>query len=105
MRRALRQHRRPRTQLHYASRSHADVIYGRELAALASGGGWLAVWHYLAADGARLAPEAVLDRAGTLASSAQWYICGPEKLQRSMQEALARESIADERVRREVFEP
>ncbi|HEV2457271.1 MAG TPA: 2Fe-2S iron-sulfur cluster-binding protein, partial [Ktedonobacterales bacterium] len=102
---AAPQDRRPRAQLHYASRSDADVIYGRELAALASGDGWLAVWHYLAAEGVRLSPRAVLDRAGTLAAAAQWYVCGQEKLQRSMQEALARQSIADERIHTEVFEP
>ena len=101
----LPQGRRPRAQLHYASRSQADVIHGRELAARASDGQWLEVWHYLAAEGARLTPETAIERAGTLAAGASWYICGPGMLQRTMRDGVARRGIADERVHTEVFDP
>src|SRR5579859_202411 len=94
---------RPRVQLHYASNSREEIIYGRELAALDLDREWLVQWHYLASSGARLTPDAVLARAGKLARAAHWYICGPDALKRAMQGVLGREGVAAAQVHVETF--
>ena len=94
---------RPRVQLHFASNSPDEIIYRRELAALDPERAWLVQWHYLTSKGARLAPDAVLNRVGTLASTAHWYICGPDALKRTMQGVLSREGIPPSQVHVETF--
>lgn len=94
---------RARVQLHYASNSPDEIIYRRELAALDPDRTWLVQWHYLAANGARLTPESVLSRAGTLARAAHWYICGPDALKRAMQGVLVRHGVPATQVHVETF--
>jgi ferredoxin-NADP reductase len=94
---------RARVQLHYASDSPADVLYGRELEGLDSGGWWLHTWHYLSSRGQRLTPEAVLDQTGALTNAAHWYICGPEPLKRAFEAVALRRGVPVERIHVESF--
>ena len=94
---------RPRVQLHYASNRPDEIIYRRELAVVDTERAWLAQWHYLASNGARLNPDIVLERAGALAPAAHWYICGPDALKRAMQGALGRRGVPATRIHVETF--
>lgn len=94
---------RPRVQLHYASNRPDEIIYRRELAELDPDREWLIQWHYLASNGARLTPDAVVARAGTLANAAHWYICGPDALKRAMQGALGRNGVSAAQIHVETF--
>lgn len=96
-------HERPRVQLHYASSSVDDVIYSQELAALDPTGRWMSQWHYITDQGVRMTPEVLLTRAGSLATAAQWYICGSEALKRTLQRELFAAGVPAERVHVEVF--
>ncbi len=95
--------RRPRVQLHYASESPADILYGRELEALDAGGWWLHTWHYLSSRGQRLVPEVVLEQTGALSTVAHWYICGPEALKRAFEAVALRRGVPPERIHVESF--
>jgi ferredoxin-NADP reductase len=99
----LPDNRRPRVQLHYASDSPVDVLYGRELASFDSSGWWLHTWHYLSSRGQRLTPETVLDQTGALTNSAHWYICGPEPLKRAFEAVALRRGVPVERIHVESF--
>lgn len=94
---------RPHAALHYASNSPADVIYGRELAALDPQGRWLRQWHYLTSQGERLTPDVALARMGAATATSEWYICGPEALKRSMQGALTHHGVPVAQIHVEVF--
>ena len=94
---------RPELQLHYASHAPVDVIYQRELAALAEAYGRLTIWHYLSSTGIRLTPELVMNRAGSLATHAHWFICGPEPLKRSFIGMLSHHGVPLDHTHAEVF--
>lgn len=95
--------RRPAVQLHYASASVDQMIYGRELAALDPHNRWLRQWYYLSARGGRLTPEVALAQVGTAARTARWYICGPSSLKRGFQSALAQHGVPADAIHVEVF--
>ena len=95
--------RRPAVQLHYATPSQNETIYGRELATLDPRNHWLRQWYYLSAQGGRLTPELALAQVGAAARSAQWYICGPSSLKRGFQAALAQAGVPAEAIHVEVF--
>ena len=97
--------RRPPVQLHYASRTVGELLYGRELGALDPHNRWLRQWYYLSAQGGRLTPELALALAqvGPAARAAQWYICGPSSLKREFPGALARAGVPADAIHVEVF--
>jgi ferredoxin-NADP reductase len=95
----------PQVQLHYASKSLADMIYRRELHELDPKERWLRRWYYLSSDGNRLTPEAVMAKARHVALQAHWYMCGPESLKRDLQGLLEEWEVPDEQVHAEVFTP
>jgi ferredoxin-NADP reductase len=99
----LPQERRPRVQLHYASDSPADILYGRELETLDAGSWWLHTWHYLASRGQRLTPEVVLEHTGPLTTTAHWYICGPEAFKRAFEAVALRRGVPAQRIHVESF--
>jgi ring-1,2-phenylacetyl-CoA epoxidase subunit PaaE len=94
---------RPLVQLHYASRSVDDIIFGEELADLDPDVSWLRQWHYLSSEGNRMRAEAILARAGTMARRSHWYMCGPDALKRQLQEQLGRVGTPPEQVHSEIF--
>jgi 3-ketosteroid 9alpha-monooxygenase subunit B len=95
---------RPQAYLHYAYHHPEDAIFGPELAALDPEHVWLAQWHYVATSGHRLGVDQVLAsvRDGA-ARSAEWYICGPANLKRSLESALPSRGVSRSRVHTEVF--
>ncbi len=99
----LPQPQRPRVLLHYGYHHPADAIYGPELAALDPDRRWLTQWHYITTSGHRLGVDQVLASAGSEATGAEWYICGPASLKRSMESALPRHGIAVSHIHTEVF--
>jgi ferredoxin len=94
---------RPRVQLHYAYHGPADAIYGRELAALDPQRSWLVQWHYVSTSGARISPEQVLALAGSGATAAHWYVCGPAGFKRTIEAVLVRHGITAPQIHAEVF--
>jgi ferredoxin-NADP reductase len=94
---------RPLVQLHYASRSVDDTIFGEELADMDPDVSWLRQWHYLSSEGSRMTAEAILARAGTMARRSHWYVCGPDALKRQLQEQLGRLGTPPEYVHSEIF--
>ncbi len=95
--------RRPQAQLHYASAAHEDVIYGAELLALDPAHEWLKPYFYLHTRGERFTPAHAVAAAGPTLRSAQWLICGPADLKRSMYDALTRAGVPVAQIRAEVF--
>jgi ferredoxin-NADP reductase len=95
----------PQVQLHYASKSLAEMIYRRELQELDPKEHWLRRWFYLSSDGNRLTPEAVMAKARPVAVQAHWFMCGPESLKRDLQGLLEEWEVPDEQVHAEVFTP
>ena len=95
--------RRPLVQLHYASRSWDDVIFGDELAEMDPDMTWLRQWHYLSSERDRLTADTVLRRVGNLGTRAHWYMCGPEALKRDLQGWLSRFGVPSDQVHSEVF--
>jgi ferredoxin-NADP reductase len=100
---ALPFNKRPRVQLHYASRTEEDIIYRDELDQIDPDEDWLRQYHYLSSENNRLTPEAVVDRAGSSAPLAHWYMCGPIALKRDLQDLLEDIGVPDEQVHSEVF--
>lgn len=94
---------RPLVQLHYASRSIEEIIFGDELDALDSDEDWLRQWHYLSSEGERMNAETIITRAGTLGVRAHWYMCGPNSLKDALQKELAIEGVPEDRIHSEVF--
>src|SRR5215469_12578526 len=72
----------PLVQLHYASRTPEDIIFGDELAEMDPDERWLTQRHYLSSESNRMTAEAILARTGAQGARAQWYICGTEQLKR-----------------------
>lgn len=95
--------RRPLVQLHYASRSWDDVIFGDELDAMDREETWLRQWHYLSSERSRMTADAILRRAGNMASRSHWYMCGPEALKRDLHARLSRVGVPSEQVHSEIF--
>ena len=100
---ALAPDERPLVQLHYASRSLDDIIFGGELAAMDRGGEWLRQWHYLSSEGNRMTADAIIARSGPLARKAHWYMCGPDALKNDLQAQLRALGAPPERIHSEVF--
>ncbi len=98
---------RPQVQLHYASRSLAEMIYRRELQQLDPRERWLRRWYYLSSDGNRMTPEAIMAKAERHLPvlQAHWYMCGPDTLKRDLQGLLEEWGLPDEQVHAEIFTP
>jgi ferredoxin-NADP reductase len=94
---------RPLVQLHYASRSVDEIIFGDELEDMDRAGIWLRQWHYLSSEGNRMTANAILARAGALGQKAHWYMCGPDALKRDLQAQLHALRVPEEHVHSEVF--
>ena len=94
---------RPLVQLHYASRSWEDVIFGDELDAMDPNTTWLRQWHYLSSERNRITVDAILRRAGNFGPRAHWYMCGAEAFKRDLQAWLSRSGVPSEQVHAEVF--
>lgn len=94
---------RPLVQLHYASRSADDVIFGDELDDMDRDSPWLRQWHYLSSKGNRMTADAIIMRAGTLAKKSHWYMCGPDALKNDLQRKLRALGTPPERIHAEVF--
>lgn len=94
---------RPLVQLHYASRSWDDVIFGDELGEMDPNMTWLQQWHYLSSERNRMTVDAILRRAGNFGPRAHWYMCGAEAFKRDLQSWLSRSGVPSEQVHAEVF--
>ena len=94
---------RPLVQLHYASRTERDVIFGDELEEMDPDANWLQQWHYLADRDNRMTPDAIVMRAGKFAGKAQWFVCGPDSLKHELHARLRELGISPEQFHAEVF--
>lgn len=94
---------RPLVQLHYASRTLDDIIFGDELYAMDRESTWLRQWHYLSSEGKRMAADAIIARSEPLGRKAHWYMCGPDALKNDLQAQLRASGVPPERVHSEVF--
>ncbi|MGZ3663351.1 MAG: 2Fe-2S iron-sulfur cluster-binding protein [Ktedonobacterales bacterium] len=99
----LPQEERPLVQLHYASRSERDIIFGDELAEMDRTGTWLRQWHYLSSEQNRMHVETIVGRAGSFAKNAHWYVCGPETLKGELGEHLRRVGVRPDYFHAEAF--
>jgi ferredoxin len=95
--------RQPLAQLHYASKSPDEMIFGDELAEMDPDRTWLHQRYYLSSRGERMTVDAILARAGTMGRRAHWYVCGPDALKHGLQEELAREDVPPGQIHSEVF--
>jgi ring-1,2-phenylacetyl-CoA epoxidase subunit PaaE len=93
----------PLAQLHYASRSTQDIIFGDELAEMDPGGHWLSQRHYLSSEKNRMTAEAILARTGSMGARAHWYMCGPEQLKRDLTHHLTRRGVPESYIHSEIF--
>jgi ferredoxin-NADP reductase len=93
----------PVTQLHYASRSPEEIIFGDELYDMDPDQFWLRQRHYLSSDGNRLTVDAILSRAGARAAKAHWYVCGADSLKRDLHKQLAKLKVPDSQIHSEIF--
>ncbi len=94
---------RPLVQLHYASRSEDDIIFGAELDDMDPDQTWLRQRHYLSSEGNRMTVDDVVAAAGRLARRAHWYVCGAESLKRELQARLDQLGVPERQVHSEVF--
>jgi ferredoxin-NADP reductase len=93
----------PMVQLHYASRSMDDMIFGDELTRLDPDETWLRQYHYLSVARERMTPAKILNEAGRIAFRAQWYMCGPESLKRDLSKMLLAQGVAADQLHSELF--
>jgi ring-1,2-phenylacetyl-CoA epoxidase subunit PaaE len=93
----------PLAQLHYASKSPQDIIFGDELSEIDPDQTWLYQKHYLSSNHERMTVDAILARAGAMGKRAHWYVCGPDALKHELQEKLARLGVPESRVHAEIF--
>jgi ferredoxin len=93
----------PLVQLHYASRSVDDIIFGDELADMDPQGNWLSQRHYLSSEENRMTAEAILARTGSMGARAQWYMCGPEQLKRDLTGHLRKRGVPESAIHSEIF--
>jgi ferredoxin-NADP reductase len=99
----LPEEQQPLAQLHYASKSPDDIIFGDELAEMDPDQTWLNQRHYLSSRRERMTVDEILGRAGTMGRRAHWYVCGPEALKHELQEKLARQGVPPARIHSEIF--
>jgi ferredoxin-NADP reductase len=93
----------PETQLHYASRSAEEIIFGDELYEMDRDQLWLRQRHYLSSDGNRMTVDAILSRAGPRAAKAHWYVCGAESLKRDLHKQLVKLKVPEAQIHSEIF--
>lgn len=101
--RRMPEQQRPLVQLHYASRSVDEIIYGDELEEMDPDRVWLRQRHYLSSEGRRMNADMILDFAGPLATRAHWYMCGAESLKRELQRDLGDMGVPERQIHTEVF--
>jgi ferredoxin len=94
---------RPLVQLHYASPTWEDTIFGQELEGMDPEGTWLRTVYYLSSERRRMTVDAVLTSAGKRASRASWYVCGPEAFKADLQDRLAALGVPRKQIHAEVF--
>lgn len=94
---------RPLVQLHYASRTPDDIIYGDELDEMDPDRIWLRQRHYVSSAGHRMSVDMLLDYAGPLAKRAHWYMCGADNLKRELQAELEAMGVSPRQIHTEVF--
>ncbi|HKW20649.1 MAG TPA: 2Fe-2S iron-sulfur cluster-binding protein, partial [Ktedonobacterales bacterium] len=94
---------RPLVQLHYASRTPDDIIYGDELDAMDPDRIWLRQLHYVSSEGYRMTVDDVLDYAGSTAVRAHWYMCGADNLKQELQTELEAMGVPVRQIHTEVF--
>lgn len=101
----LSPHERPLVQLHYASKSPRDIIFGDELERMDPEQTWLQQYHYLSSQRRRMTVDAILSRTQRLGNPAKahWYMCGADALKRELQSELAELRVASAHVHSEVF--
>jgi ferredoxin-NADP reductase len=90
---------RPKAQLHYASRSAEETIYRDEILKL----DWLRQKHYLRTEGPRMTPNQIFTNAYPLSRNAQWYICGPERFNLQLRQALLSIGVPENLIHFEIF--
>jgi ferredoxin-NADP reductase len=93
----------PLTQLHYASRSPEEIIFGDELYDMDPEQRWLSQRHYLSSDGNRMTVEAILARAGQRAAKAHWYVCGADSLKGELHARLVKLKVPESQIHSEIF--
>ncbi|HEX9068858.1 MAG TPA: 2Fe-2S iron-sulfur cluster-binding protein [Ktedonobacterales bacterium] len=93
----------PLVQLHYASKTPDDIIFGDELYGMDPDELWLRQKHYLSSSGQRMTADAILSRVGNMAKRAEWYLCGAEALKKELHELLSDMGVPDRVVHSEVF--
>ncbi len=93
----------PATQLHYASRSPEEIIFGDELYDMDPDQFWLRQRHYLSSDGNRMSVDAILSRAGARAAKAYWYVCGADSLKRDLHKQLTKMKVPEAQIHSEIF--
>ncbi len=94
---------RPLVQLHYASRSEDETIFGPELRQMDPHETWLRQYHYLSSEGNRMTIPDILQSVGRQVHWAHWYFCGPEVLKQELIAELADLGVPDTFVHSEVF--
>jgi ferredoxin-NADP reductase len=94
---------RPRVWLHYAYHGPEDAIYGRELAALDPQRTWFTLRQYVSTHGERLRAEQASACLVAEAPSAEWYVCGPDGLKRSLAAEARRLGVPAAHFHAEVF--
>ena len=94
---------RPLAQLHYASRTEEDEIFGGELDDMDPNALWLQQWRYLSSHGSRMTPDAIFNRAGLFATKAHWYVCGPDSLKHELHVRLREFGVPPSQFHAEVF--
>src|SRR6185437_15220801 len=90
-------------QLHYASRTPDDIIYGDELDAMDPDRIWLRQLHYVSSEGYRMTVDDILDYAGPATVRAHWYMCGADNLKRELQTELEAMGVSVRQIHTEVF--
>jgi ferredoxin-NADP reductase len=94
---------RPLAQLHYASKSPRDIIFGDELDQMDPDETWLNQRHYLSSRHERMTVDEILAGAGTMSKRAYWYVCGPDALKHELLAKLARIGVPPARIHSEIF--
>ncbi len=102
-------HELPLVQLHYASRSEQEIIFGDELYDMDPDQQWLQQHHYLSSRGDRMTVQAILasvagDGSVTRAARhALWYVCGADAFKHELQTRLKKLGVPERQVNSEVF--
>ncbi len=94
---------RPLVQLHYASPSQEETIFGQELSEMDPDETWLRAYYYLSSERNRMTVDAVATAAGKRAPWAYWYMCGPEAFKAELQSRLSALGVSAKQIHSEVF--